>query len=173
MLSLLDWYSGAAMLCAAAGAVVSVALGLMKISYWIEAYPKRACTFAQRYATALFVLLFYVFGYLPTAVLVLVIVCTARSLWMPAFPRSSALSQCLHWICSIGVPMAAHMSLTLHYSAAQKAWAANRYAGAEVPQLPHATPHQVVAMLGGLIWFLPLWECIRHTTQNWSLSERT
>lgn len=75
------------------------------------------------------------------------------------------------WRYTLGlaVPLVSHAVLTRMYRDAQHAWVAQAHIGDETPPFPHADPMQVVALIAGLVWVLPVYQWVSETTQAWSL----
>lgn len=72
------------------------------------------------------------------------------------------------------LPLGAHWSLVAYYARAQAAWAAHLYGLAGgAPALPRATPHEVVALLAGTVWALPLYHVLCLTTERLALPTQT
>ena len=67
----------------------------------------------------------------------------------------------------------AHWTLVSHYAHAQSAWTAHLYGFQnDAPKLPRAAPHDVVALLAGTIWGLPLYHLVCITTEQLVLPTR-
>lgn len=74
------------------------------------------------------------------------------------------------WTLGLGVPLAAHAALTRYYRDAQHAWLLHGHAPhGPPPTQPYAEPLQVVALIAGLVWVLPVYQWVSETTQGWSL----
>lgn len=141
----------------------------------MDAHPGRARQYGVRYGLVRGVLtqgnvgvlvLFWVLGYIPHAAAVLALISslyTLASLASGATPRVVVLG--LAWC----LPLGAHWTLMAHYARAQAAWAAHVYGLHDAPQLPRAAPHDVVALLGGAVWALPVWHLLCLTTERLSL----
>lgn len=109
---------------------------------------------------------FAVLGYLPRASAFLSFLSTLYTLWSLAWRRPPSLVLLGLALC---LPLGAHLSLTSHYATAQAAWAAHTFGFQDAPQLPRATPHEVVALLGGVVWTLPIWHGLCVTTESLAL----
>lgn len=109
---------------------------------------------------------FTVLGYLPWASALLSLSSTLYTLWSLAWRRQPSLVLLGLALC---LPLGAHLSLTSHYATAQAAWAAHTFGFQDAPQLPRATPHEVVALLGGVVWTLPIWHGLCVTTESLAL----
>lgn len=74
------------------------------------------------------------------------------------------------WTLGLGAPLAAHAALTRLYRDAQHAWLLHDHGlHAHAPALPNVAPWQVVALIAGLVWVLPVYQWVSETTQAWSL----
>lgn len=158
---------------------LTVAWSLIHLSQWIEAYPLRARWIGVRYAQVQLglVLLMYVCGHLPLPAAVL---CASLGvyglicMWPATWPSQSRPPIVARAVWGVGVPLAAHASLTSHYGGVQHAWIAHAHGLAqEAPSLPYAQAHEVVALIAGLVWALPVYQFVSETTQTWSLPTRT
>lgn len=74
------------------------------------------------------------------------------------------------WAFGLGMPLAAHAALTRFYRDAQHTWLLHGHAThGPSPAAPYVEPLQVVALIAGLVWVLPLYQWVSETTQGWSL----
>lgn len=150
----------------------------MQLSGWMEAHPRRARTIGVRYALVRrcadqwnlgSLAWLYMQGYLPR-------VCAACGLASTLYAmytlRSKATLPLWSLAVGMGCPLAAHWALTSHYAHAQHAWTAHELGLQDAPLLPRAAPHDVVAVLAGTVWALPVWQAMCATTENWALPVR-
>jgi len=158
------------------------------LSQWIEAHPHRARQLGLRIAAVrrvfcgltqlhlVWIPLLWLEGYVPTQAAVLCAASTLHALWVmspavwPARRDRTRLPAVVHTSVSFVLPLCAHMALTSHYGQVQGAWAELRHGMRhDVPLLPETRALEVVALIAGLVWALPVWQFVSETTQEWML----
>ena len=157
------------------GACMLTAHGLLHLGTWIEGHSRIARRIALYYAGTQVVLQFamYCGGYIPPVAYAL---CTAALahhvylLWNAAWPSHVPTSSGLLRVTpSIILPVIAHTQITSYYATAAGAWAVHMRGWSLAPSMPSLRSHEVVALLAGSVWALPLWLTLGECTAEWSL----
>lgn len=104
-------------------------------------------------------------GYLPNTAASMALASSVYTLWSLAIGVRLSVFLGVAWC----LPLGAHWVLTAHYADAQAAWTAHLYGTHDAPLLPRAAPHEVVALLAGIVWALPVWHLLCVTTEHLAL----
>lgn len=145
----------------------------------MEAHPQRTRWLGLRFALLQLALLpvLALSGYVPLGAAALCAATYVYSLWSMrsvSWPLQRP-PVALRVVLGLVVPLLAHATLAAQYGQSQQLWLAHAHdlTTHRAPWLPHAHPHQVVALLSGVVWSLPLFQWVSETTQEWSLPAQT
>ena len=121
-------------------------------------------------------LLFHATGHMPTGALVLCVLATAHHLYVLAPEHWPARAEGRGGVRAIGtllpsyaLPLMAHAVITSHHTRAAQAWALHAHLGGAAPETPPASSLEVVALLAGVVWTLPVWLFLGENALEWSL----
>ncbi|WFD34981.1 erv26 super protein [Malassezia cuniculi] len=142
---------------------------------WIEGHSRIARRLAQYYAFAQAVLqlAFFASGYIPTGAYALCSLALAHHIYIlrdvswPTHEPSS--TGALRLLPSVILPAIAHVKITSYYAAAAGDWAVHRQGWAQEPSSPNLKSHDVVALLAGSVWTLPVWLFLGESAAEWAL----
>ena len=149
--------------------------GLLILSTWIEGHSRIARRGAQYYACAQVVLQLAMFlgGYLSPAAYGMCSLALAHHLyilqdatWPSHVPSNGGI---LRLLPSVLIPAVAHVQITSFYAAAAGHWAIHAQGWAPQPESPKLNSQEVVALLAGSVWALPVWLFLGESAAEWAL----